>query len=327
LDEIDGDGNVELDFNEFLWLMRKCDDMRDAQDMADEVNVTEELQLKPEEVGSPKDLICQILRKKRGTLLRAWRMDIDTRAMGKVSYTDFVKCCRNLGAGAHATLCWNSLQLEGQPLNFSDLAEEESENLEALATCIWQVVGGDFNKAWEFMDSSHQNWIMLEEFSQAVKDLGFDGDAKLLFRGLDTSRLGKLRREDFLYIRRVSHVTRQFLDQSRGVVTDLITWAKREQGGSEEFLAKLGLGINCPQITLGDLAARLAALGFDGDAREAAIKVARMENGRQGGTMITLESLQGLLSGLRTTALKGSTHKVCKLTIHYMLSIVIATYI
>eukprot|EP00747_Dinoflagellata_sp_TGD_P126181 gnl/TRDRNA2_/TRDRNA2_174258_c0_seq1.p1 gnl/TRDRNA2_/TRDRNA2_174258_c0~~gnl/TRDRNA2_/TRDRNA2_174258_c0_seq1.p1 ORF type:complete len:231 (-),score=56.75 gnl/TRDRNA2_/TRDRNA2_174258_c0_seq1:381-1073(-) len=50
LNEVDTDGSKTIDFNEFLWLMRKCDDMRDAVDVQLEMQVAKDLEITAEEV-------------------------------------------------------------------------------------------------------------------------------------------------------------------------------------------------------------------------------------------------------------------------------------
>lgn len=59
LAEIDTDGNVELEFREFLWLMRKCDDMRDAADMAEESKVMKDCGLTQEEVDGYRQIFSK----------------------------------------------------------------------------------------------------------------------------------------------------------------------------------------------------------------------------------------------------------------------------
>lgn len=49
LGEID-DGNMEIEFKEFLWLMRRCDDMRDERDIRMEVEVVKDCALPGEDV-------------------------------------------------------------------------------------------------------------------------------------------------------------------------------------------------------------------------------------------------------------------------------------
>ena len=54
-----------------------------------------------------------------------------------------------------------------------------------------------------YVTASLLTLVALEEFSRGVQMLGFDGNARLLFNGLDSSGLGKLRRQEHLPGRRV----------------------------------------------------------------------------------------------------------------------------
>eukprot|EP00929_Paragymnodinium_shiwhaense_P019730 TRINITY_DN13352_c0_g1_i1.p1 TRINITY_DN13352_c0_g1~~TRINITY_DN13352_c0_g1_i1.p1 ORF type:complete len:966 (-),score=329.86 TRINITY_DN13352_c0_g1_i1:288-3185(-) len=59
LDEIDDDGNMQIEFQEFLWFMRKCDDMRDANDMKLEAEILLELDLTVDEVDGWRQVFTQ----------------------------------------------------------------------------------------------------------------------------------------------------------------------------------------------------------------------------------------------------------------------------
>jgi len=88
---------------------------------------------------------------------------------------------------------------------------------------------------------------------------------------------------------------------STDALSKLRYWA-REMGGASELLARLNIGADSPrgrqqQITVGDLAARLAALGFEGDALQAAHRAARDVDGGRGGTFTTPEALEAVLEG------------------------------
>jgi len=57
--QVDRDGNGELDFNEFLFLMRKCDDARDANDLQLELQVVKECEFSAEEVEGWRQIFTQ----------------------------------------------------------------------------------------------------------------------------------------------------------------------------------------------------------------------------------------------------------------------------
>mmetsp|Transcript_47642 Transcript_47642/g.101943 ORF Transcript_47642/g.101943 Transcript_47642/m.101943 type:complete len:701 (+) Transcript_47642:57-2159(+) len=257
--------------------------------------------LQPGQDAYPIDRFIKLLKDKRGQLLRAWRLDLDVRGAGRVAYIDFAQNCRRLGIADEARTLWNALCPDGRPLDFARFGGEEANNLEAFAEALWHSVGFDLQKAWSLLDVGHQHWLSEEEFERGVRKLGFEGNAQILFRGLDTSGLGRVWQTEFDYLQKVTQIAQRTLHYSSNVVNELISWVQREQGGAAELLAKIGLGGAVREISVGDLAARLAALGFEGDARGAAVRAARNEGGSSSGTQVSLESLEGLLSGVRSS--------------------------
>lgn len=268
--------------------------------------------LKAKSSGSPADHFVQLLLKKRGTLLRAWRMDIDIRLTGRVTYVDFAQRCRDLGTSMQPRKIWNSLCPDGQHLEFQALAPDEARNLGKFADVLRRGVGVDLDKAWAFMDSSHQNWVSAKEFEQCTQELGFEGDVNLIFCGLDATGaaqppsnkkgLGRLCRNEFNYFVKISQFSQSptSCNVTSGPIDDLIMWANREHGTPEELILKLGLAGRGREISAGDLAARLTAMGFDGDAREAARMAALHDS------MVSAESLARLLSGVPPMLEKNS---------------------
>jgi len=147
------------------------------------------------------DTFLQELRQAHGTILRAWRMAIDVRGSGKVSYVDFVRQCCKFGTSVQSKQLWSALSPKGKPLEFATLCPEEAANLESFSEVLRSQFGSNLKKAWEFLDSSHQNWVSLQEFSEAAEELKFSaGGAKLLFRGIDSSKLGRVCRGDLEYL-------------------------------------------------------------------------------------------------------------------------------
>jgi len=238
----------------------------------------------------------KLLRQSRGTTLRAWRLDLDRRGTGRVAFPDFCTTCRELGLGPQGKLVWyNARQDRVTPLELHEVDAKEANNLELLAEILWETVGFDMAKAWQFLDVNNQNFLTFAEFQAGVRKLGYQGDAKLLFRGLDAAGLGRLKFEDLEYVRRISRIAfRQLGGASpvEGAVKELIIWVQRELGGAHQLMGKLGLA-GASTIVVADFAARLTALGFPGDALRAASLLARTE----GGNAISGDTILSVLGG------------------------------
>mmetsp|Transcript_24507 Transcript_24507/g.53312 ORF Transcript_24507/g.53312 Transcript_24507/m.53312 type:complete len:606 (+) Transcript_24507:233-2050(+) len=254
--------------------------------------------------NSPARRFIDFIRQRNGnSTIRAWCVDIDVRQAGKVAQTDFARVCRRLGFSTQARLIWENLRPDKQvALEVHDLDPVEADNLEDYADALWNGLGFDLEKVWSFMDPNNQMYVSKEDFVAAAREMGFRGDAELVFRGLNTSGVRRgVTKDEFMYIKKISRLARRRLggmQQGYSAVNDLITWVQRELGGAHELLAKLGLGGQknlSARILVSDLAARLTALGFEGDALGAAARAARME----GGCTISADALYALLSGGR----------------------------
>lgn len=261
----------------------------------------------PSHDSSALSRFTKSLIQQRGSLLRAWRLDLDIRGAGRVAFVDFAHACRRLGLASQARPIWSSLRQkeDSRPLEFSELAKEEGANLEAFAETLWSSLGFDLEKAWTTLDVKCQHWLSLEDFETGARKLGFQGDTRLLFRGLDTSGLGRVWHNEFDYLKVVTRVGPRKLQQSAGPVADLIQWTQRKLGGVRELITLLGLSGENQDISVGDLVVRLAALGFDGDALQAASQVARQD----GGTTITAETLTTLFAANMASPPFGETQR------------------
>lgn len=263
------------------------------QDMAIDMNCG----LDAGQVGSPAHCLVQQLKRLRGTTLRAWRADLDRKGLGRLTYQDFASGLRKLGLSGQARNIWNSLRQKGQesaaPLELGDLDPEEASNLERFTQTLWDKNGFDLKMAWDAMDTQRQHVLTLQEFSAGADRIGFQGDVRLLYRGLDSQGLGRLRWDDFEYLRCVSRTLQKHLADSTGLLRDFISWVRRDLGGPEVLLVKVGCSSAVRDISVSDLAARLTALGYPGDALQASVRMARYE----GGVTISADSLFAQASG------------------------------
>jgi hypothetical protein len=168
------------------------------------------------------------------------------------------------------------------PLELSDLDEKEAANVNQFAQDVWTYFGFDLDKAWACIDPYDRRVVSLDEFVEGVKGFGFEGNAKLIFRGLDSGGLGRLSRVDFDYMN-VFVKANSKVNYSSPSIRALTSWVKT-QGGVDSFLDKLGFEAPAKAGTskteevlrdVSDVAARLTALGYPGDAFGCAAITAR----------------------------------------------------
>ncbi|CAK9093261.1 unnamed protein product [Durusdinium trenchii] len=245
--------------------------------------------------GSPSWQFAQVLKRRRRNLLRAWRLDLDLDDNGTVTFVEFSNQCRRLGFQGRVRQIWTSLRpLDDRALEFAELAPDESEHVEKFADLIWNVSGYDLDKAWGLFDYDKKNKLTKADFVQSAEHLGFTGNAEMIFQGLDREGLGWVWRADFEYIPKVSRNARLRLKETEGPLASLVSFARYQIGSCEELITMLGLGGGTSEVTVCDLAARLTALGFDGDAQHAAVLAARCDRGI--GTKISAQKLLKVLT-------------------------------
>lgn len=250
---------------------------------------------------SPVTRFLASLREKRGTVMRAWLLDLDRRGCGRVSNADLAAACRALGYPKEVKLIWDGLRREGTAtsLRLHDLDAEEAANLDQFAEVLWVEAGLDLDRAWARIDPGNRMAVTAKEFESGVRRLGFQGNASLLFRGLDANGLGHLRRHDFDALERLVPASERLESCNSQGVQDLLSWARKMHGGIQMLLAQLGLagGKDGGVLEVGDLAARLVSLGYPkGTAATTAAAVAN-SGGYPGGTHITGNALKSMLAG------------------------------
>jgi hypothetical protein len=253
----------------------------------------------PEQRGSAIDRFEDHLRGLRGTVLAAWRLDVDLHSTGKVAYMDFSTACRTLQLSTQCSAALKCLRAPSRSdaIEFGEIGRQEAENIEQFCDALWGSCGCNFEQAFSKLDTHKQNWLTQKQFVAGAVRLGFFGDAKQLFQGLRTPGIDRMCREEFFYLKKVSNTATRRLPKSSALTDELITWVQSYVGGPENLTAKLGFTPANPTIGVSDLAARLTAMGFAGDSLSLASRAARLE----GGTSISAESLRLLVTGERRT--------------------------
>eukprot|EP00932_Pfiesteria_piscicida_P009195 SRR837773.19870.p1 GENE.SRR837773.19870~~SRR837773.19870.p1 ORF type:complete len:324 (-),score=75.83 SRR837773.19870:155-1126(-) len=195
-------------------------------------------------------------------------------ALGQCTYGDFAQACRRWGfLGSEGQLFWSSLRPDGNraPLKFFELDPEETANLEQLETALWDSCNFDLDKAWARVDTGNKAAVSEAEFKKGLRSLGFQGNAKLLFHGLDSTAVGRLTRPDFDYLKLLSRLLMLSKD-SGSLKGTFSSWVDKEFGGVPEFLSWIELpergtgGQRAPGMTAKALCEHIRDLGFEGDA-------------------------------------------------------------
>lgn len=243
--------------------------------------------------GSMVEFFLSLLRQKGGTVLRAWRLDMDVNLDGKVSFMEFSQALRALSLAPMSLWLWHTLRSDPTAINFFDLDCEESANVERFGQILASSFGFDMNKAWDAIDVDKQKGkLSVDEFVASVGVLGFQGDAMLLAQGLSDPGDKKIYRSTFDYLKELCRDGQALSNSKSNLCGIFASWASH-LGGPDVLIQQLGLQAPDARIAVGDLAARLTAMGFYGDGREVAHRLARAT----GGTYVTPDSIIKRLTG------------------------------
>mmetsp|Transcript_73609 Transcript_73609/g.204590 ORF Transcript_73609/g.204590 Transcript_73609/m.204590 type:complete len:993 (+) Transcript_73609:89-3067(+) len=263
--------------------------------------------------GSPLSCLIAKLLQLRGNLLKAWRMDLDMRGAGRVGQNDFMHAISKLFPWMKVKPIWGSMRPNSnEPLSFSDLAHNESDNLESLMNVLRDTCGLDMELAWERIDVNHQNYISLQDFQAATAKLGFKGDASAIFAGLGDLGMNRLSKAELKYMARVSRTYFENVAQRTHLHEEFHLWVHLNYSSTEEFIDTIFAGGKTFSSS-NDFSARLTALGFHGNPTQTAARAA----GRDG-VLITPSSVRKMLmgSGNRPPQSPGSRSSPAKLFGH-----------
>eukprot|EP00929_Paragymnodinium_shiwhaense_P012908 TRINITY_DN120785_c0_g1_i1.p1 TRINITY_DN120785_c0_g1~~TRINITY_DN120785_c0_g1_i1.p1 ORF type:complete len:1107 (-),score=248.49 TRINITY_DN120785_c0_g1_i1:78-3398(-) len=256
--------------------------------------------------GSVASALVNTLRHKRGSTLRGWRLDMDIRKTGRVAHKDFTIAARNLGLSCQSKQMWAAMRPQGGvlPLDFRELDPKESALVESLCEAVEHTLNFNLKKAFQFMDRNKQRFVTFEDFCCGAARLGMSNseeELKKIYNGLDSRGTGRVTADDFLYLDLISHCShRQHNDCThQRACQDLHTWMERTLKPDDSLANKLGLK-NGASLSTTDVAARLTAIGYQGDA----LAVAKRAATELGGETVTAHSVNKLL---HSTSSPGST--------------------
>lgn len=256
---------------------------------------------------SPAARFIQIMREKHGTLLRAWRLELNKDGNATLTYSEFAEACRNLGLANQGRSLWQSIHPTGQlkdtklsPMTFADFSTEEAKNLEDFSEGLWNTVAMDLDEAWRIMDERKLKFIKEEDFINALPKLGYQGsghNATFIFRGLASgfghalgqARMGRADLDVLLVLTKRG----QCLEHLPPDMAELLIWVNRKMGGPAAFLEAMELD-DQETVQVYDLAKGLRLLGYPGDHTQTAAHVAKFCR-NSAGTQLRVKALSEVL--------------------------------
>lgn len=217
-------------------------------------------------------------RDRRGSGLRAWRLDIDKHGTNRVPYLDFKHAAFSMGLSLdELRLAWQSWRPSGEgatPLEFHEFDPSEWTNLNALLEILWEEFNFDIDIIWSRFDLSGDGNVDLEEFVEGAERIGFTGNAKHIFYGMDTAGKGSLWKEELNYLLILQPESHGHPEDSP-LVLELKAWMTKNFDTPDHFCDKMGLRFGGESMTIHSLARKLNSLGFNGDCLHTSMSLSR----------------------------------------------------
>lgn len=130
------------------------------------------------------DAFKQLLQNRFGTITAAWRQLLDPSSHGKVSFSDFCQCCRDLGFQRKMKALWRELDTHRRGwITLDHLDPVSAQLLRDFRNSATMKHGGLLN-AWYFFDVNKNHRVDLDEFIDRCKLMDFQGNARQLFNCL-----------------------------------------------------------------------------------------------------------------------------------------------
>jgi len=146
----------------------------------------------------------QLLRRRYGSLLRAWRCLLSPDDSTVLQRPQFFRACVKVGRQDDARLLWHALDSdESGEVTLDELDPHGAEVLASFRVFVLKRFGG-VEAAFRAIDKDGTKTVCLDEFVEAMKAFGFDrpSRSKLIFHGLDKNGMDRLTEENMAFIER-----------------------------------------------------------------------------------------------------------------------------
>lgn len=191
---IKGDKFEERNYNSF---QQRWSRMQSRQELASRKEAVEE-ELAKDKGASSVESMKELFLHKYGTITCAWRHGFDGNENGRVSFVLFCNAMRRIGYSGNIKRCFNELDKKNKGhITLEDVAPEAHEMVTEFQKLLLEKYG-DYIKAWKALDANRNNTLEEHELIEACQKIGYQKDAKQLFRylldhpGMRTISLGDI---------------------------------------------------------------------------------------------------------------------------------------
>lgn len=120
----------------------------------------------------------KLLRRKYGTLVRAWRVALDKDSGSELEFCEFVAAVRQMGAGQNARSLWFNLDVDQSgTLSLYDLDPIAAHALDKFRYLCTSQYGTIQNAFANILDLSKSGMIEIDEFIECMGGMGYDAAA------------------------------------------------------------------------------------------------------------------------------------------------------
>jgi hypothetical protein len=264
------------------------------EEAAEVVSLEQLLRLRKHSREMARHALLESLRGKRGSVLRAWRLDLDIKGTGFVDEADFNRLCAIVGHGDNIRAIWDAMRpgmfavsrprgARVPPLALCEVDSEAAATAQQFAEALLARAGFNMDDAWGLLvrhdggQSSVPDEVTPEQFQQCAESLGQPAAADQLFASLALGQ-GRVWRDDFDYLWLLALRSLDPHAQKEGRAPACAGQGFEEAGGMDGFMAALGLETGAGQVKATKelktkVTQRLVLLAYRGDIRRAVLKL------------------------------------------------------
>lgn len=137
-----------------------------------------------------------LLLRRYGTVARGFKLGLDSDGNGRLSFMEFAKAAREIGYAGDVRSLWKELDVDGSGfITLDEMDRNAATALRDLRNILLRKFGS-IEKGWKKMDKDGNSQVYLEEFLAFCNEVGFQGNAKHVFRWLDMDMGGFITQDE-----------------------------------------------------------------------------------------------------------------------------------